>query len=312
MSDEENQEKLICESLKIENSNYAVNIQNYEKLIEESISENLLLNGDISKLSTEIESLDKEIFSLNQKIKEQEYKNILEYNELQSKIEKENANLQIILCQMENLQNQENHKQVTNYTDYLDKKFSNEKFDENYIIQNINKDIIDFQNFTKEQIQKKHNAVAGVISLLQEIVDQSKFDYRIQIFGSYATGLCLPSSDLDLILVPRSIPHGKEYTILQSLYIKLQEVKCLSAPKLIENFINPFIVIQANELYDYININISIQDMKHTGLQCVELVKHYLNSYKVLEPLNITIKQVLKNANLLYYYVSFIFSNKTI
>ena len=240
---------------------------------------------------------------MNQKINEQEYKNLIEYNDLQSKIEKENSNLQIILSQLENFQNQENHNQNKNLSDYLEKKFSNDKFDEQYLIQNINKDIIDFQNYIKEQMQKKQMQVTGIVSLLQGILDESGFDYQIQIFGSYATGLSLPCSDLDVILVPRTITNGKEYSVLQSLYIKLQDIKILRNPKLIENFIFPFISIQASEQYNFLNINISIQDIKHTGLQCVEYVKQYLNSYKILEPLNLIIKQILKNANLLYFYV---------
>ena len=303
LNNEDSKNKLELESLQDENITNMNNIQILEKVVEETLSENLLLGFDINQLTSEIESLDKEIFTLNQRINEQEYKNLIEYNDLQSKIEKENSNLQIILSQLENFQNQENHSQNKNLSDYLEKKFSNDKFDEQYIIQNINKDIIDFQNYIKEQMQKKQMQVTGIVSLLQGILDESGFDYQIHIFGSYATGLCLPCSDLDVILVPRAIANGKEYSVLQSLYIKLQDIKFLRNPKLIENFIFPFISIQANEQYNFLNINISIQDVKHTGLQCVEYVKQYLNSYKILEPLNLIIKQILKNANLLYFYV---------
>lgn len=303
LNNEDSKNKLELESLQDENITNVNNIQIFEKVVEETLSENLSLSYDINQLTAEIESLDKEIFTLNQKINEQEYKNLIEYNDLQSKIEKENSNLQIILSQLENFQNQENHNQNKNLSDYLEKKFSNDKFDEQYLIQNINKDIIDFQNYIKEQMQKKQMQVTGIVSLLQGILDESGFDYQIQIFGSYATGLSLPCSDLDVILVPRTITNGKEYSVLQSLYIKLQDIKSLRNPKLIENFIFPFISIQASEQYNFLNINISIQDIKHTGLQCVEYVKQYLNSYKILEPLNLIIKQILKNANLLYFYV---------
>lgn len=303
LNNEDGKNKLLLESLQDENTTNVNNIQIFEKVLEETVTENQLLSSDITQLTAEIESLDKEIFTLNQRINEQEYKNLIEYNDLQSKIEKENSNLQIILSQLENFHNQENHNKNKNLSDYLEKKFSNDKFDEKYIIQNINKDIIDFQSYIKEQMQKKQIQVTRIVSLLQGILDESGFDYQIQIFGSYATGLSLPCSDLDMILIPRTITNGKEYSVLQSLYIKLQDIKYLSTPKLIENFIYPFIAIQTNEQYDFLNINISIQDIKHTGLQCVEFVKQYLNSYKILEPLNLTIKQILKNANLLYFYV---------
>ena len=41
-------------------------------------------------------------------------------------------------------------------------------------------------------------------------------------------------------------------------YTKLQDIKFLRNPKLIENFIFPFISIQANEQYNFLNININI------------------------------------------------------
>lgn len=122
LNNEDSKNKLELESLQDENITNMNNIQILEKVVEETLSENLLLGFDINQLTSEIESLDKEIFTLNQRINEQEYKNLIEYNDLQSKIEKENSNLQIILSQLENFQNQENHSQNKNLSDYLEKK----------------------------------------------------------------------------------------------------------------------------------------------------------------------------------------------
>ena len=117
LNNEDSKNKLELESLQDENITNMNNIQILEKVVEETLSENLLLGFDINQLTSEIESLDKEIFTLNQRINEQEYKNLIEYNDLQSKIEKENSNLQIILSQLENFQNQENHSQNKNLSD---------------------------------------------------------------------------------------------------------------------------------------------------------------------------------------------------
>jgi non-canonical poly(A) RNA polymerase PAPD5/7 len=45
-------------------------------------------------------------------------------------------------------------------------------------------------------------------------------------------------------------------------------------------------------------MDISLQDSKHYGLKCVELVKSYMNEYEALEPLIFGLKNLLKNANL--------------
>lgn len=42
----------------------------------------------------------------------------------------------------------------------------------------------------------------------------------------------------------------------------------------------------------------SIQDSKHYGIKCVELVKSFLKEYEVLEPMVFALKNILKNANL--------------
>ncbi len=45
-------------------------------------------------------------------------------------------------------------------------------------------------------------------------------------------------------------------------------------------------------------IDISMQDQKHYGIKCVELVKAFLREYEVLEPLILALKNILKYANL--------------
>jgi len=45
-------------------------------------------------------------------------------------------------------------------------------------------------------------------------------------------------------------------------------------------------------------IDISMQDTKHYGLKCVDLVLSFTKEYEALEPLIFSLKNILKNANL--------------
>jgi len=45
-------------------------------------------------------------------------------------------------------------------------------------------------------------------------------------------------------------------------------------------------------------IDISIQDQKHYGLKCVELIRSFLKEYEVMQPLVFALKNVLKYAQL--------------
>ncbi len=60
----------------------------------------------------------------------------------------------------------------------------------------------------------------------------------------------------------------------------------------------PIIKMTSTEQYNSMHIDISLQDGKHYGLKCVELVKSFMRDYEALEPLIFALKNILKNANL--------------
>ena len=68
--------------------------------------------------------------------------------------------------------------------------------------------------------------------------------------------------------------------------------------KFIDNTTIPILKIVANDQYKNIQIDVSIQDIKHYGLKCVELIKSYLEEYEVLRALVFALKNVLKYAHL--------------
>lgn len=60
----------------------------------------------------------------------------------------------------------------------------------------------------------------------------------------------------------------------------------------------PLIKLTSSDELNSIQIDISLQDNKHYGLKCVELVKSFMKDYEALEPLLFALKNILKNANL--------------
>ena len=105
--------------------------------------------------------------------------------------------------------------------DYLEKKFSGMKYDEKYIIKCLQKDILDFQEFTKEQIKKAKSNQEEIIKLITEAVNDCMPDYEVRLYGSHATNLCLQWSDLDIVLIHKKNFNATNYSALQSLYISL-------------------------------------------------------------------------------------------
>jgi DNA polymerase sigma len=180
----------------------------------------------------------------------------------------------------------------------IEKKFSTNKYDDKYIMKCLQKDILDFQEYTKEQIYKNKNILEDLIKFIEQSVYEIIPDYEVKLYGSHATNLCLPWSDLDIVLIHKKNPFAYNYTSLQNLYLTLLDKAWIKSIKLIDGAIIPIIKINTTEEFNNMQIDISIQDGKHFGLKCVELVKTFMNEFEALEPLIFSLKNLLKNANL--------------
>jgi len=125
-------------------------------------------------------------------------------------------------------------------------------------------------------------------------------EYELKIYGSHATNLCLPWSDIDLVILSKRDNYNPQQfgAFLQQLYFNLYDKKWKKSIKFIESAIIPIIKIISVDQYNNIQIDISMQDQKHYGIKCVELVKCFLKEYEVLEPLILALKNILKYANL--------------
>ena len=82
---------------------------------------------------------------------------------------------------------------------------------------------------------------------------------------------------------------------MHKLFYNIQEKTWKKNVKLIDSTAIPVLKITS---IDNFNIDISVQDSRHYGIKCVELVKNFLKEYEVLEPLVLSLKNILKQANL--------------
>lgn len=180
----------------------------------------------------------------------------------------------------------------------LERKFSTQKYDDKYIVKCLQKDILDFQEYTKDQIKKNRVYIDELIRLVKQAVNDSIPDYEVNLYGSHATNLCLPWSDLDIVLVNKKVVFSNNYSALQSLYLTLYDKPWIKSIKFIDATLIPIIKLTVSDEFNNMQMDISLQDAKHFGLKCVELVKSFMNEYEALEPLIFSLKNLLKNANL--------------
>jgi non-canonical poly(A) RNA polymerase PAPD5/7 len=179
-----------------------------------------------------------------------------------------------------------------------DIKFSTQKYDDKYIVKCLQKDILDFQDFVKDGIKVNRTFIDELIRLVKIAVNDTIPEYEVNIYGSHSTNLCLPWSDLDIVLVSKKGNVTNNFSSLQSLYINLYDKPWIKSIKFIDGAIIPIIKLTVSDEFNSMQMDISLQDSKHFGMKCVELVRSFMNEYEALEPLIFALKNLLKNANL--------------
>ena len=190
------------------------------------------------------------------------------------------------------------------FSQYLNKKFIHFKYENEYILDSLSSDLSDFEIFVKLRIEKEKDIYDSLIKNVQISVDKSIQNYEVNLYGSHATNLCLPWSDLDVVLIKKNDIENEINTpidnsvLLSKLYEYIRNEPWVKECKFISKASVPIIKLITIDKFNNMSIDISIQDDKHFGLKCVELVKKFIDEYKSLKPLVLAIKNILKRANL--------------
>ena len=294
-----------------------------KRILEE---ENILMKQKIQSMTESNNILLKKINGNEYQIKEINNRHVLEIIELKKKIailEKEHENDKLIISELKKQINKyekgendinRNYKSDNNnqsLMNYLNKKFINYEYNfdffqdkekDNYILNCLSKDITEYEQFVTAHISSSANIYKALLNNIEMAVNECISDYQVHLYGSHATNLCLPWSDLDIVLIQKNINRNNinenNHALLLKLYENLRNKKWVKDINYISNASIPIIKIYTIETYNNIPIDISIQEEKHFGLKCVELVKQYMNQFESLKPLVLSIKNILKRANL--------------
>ena len=332
ISDDNKMDKFLLsntiESLKASNQKQENKLQGIDNNIMQYKNENDMLreeidklrneiaisNNNIGHLKTTIEQINvnnnKIINEMNEKIKEKNeiYLNLKKnYEDIEKEIEaninEENKNEILFKIKEENNNIQKNN--YNNYKYYSNKFFKNVIITDEYIHQTLQKDIIDFMNLVTHKISIVKPKVNELINLIQNSVEKSiGNDYEVKLYGSHSTGLCLPWSDIDVVLCKKSgnisndNSYNNKYIPLHDLFNYLQKNNDFKSINYIGATTVPLIKIKTKENTGIKNADISLQDNTHYGIKCVSLILGYKKEYEVLLPMVLALKNILKQANL--------------
>ena len=285
LQNENNYLKNELEKMKLNGKKLTEKINEQEKKYTELENQNKI----------QLENYKKENEELKNKITlmQKEYSEIFEKYKILEQNNKNNTNIPI------------NPNNPTQYSLYLNKKFINFTYDQMYVLNCLSKDIKDYQQFVKEHIEREQSLYDTLIQNIQISVDESIHDYDVHLYGSHATNLCLPWSDLDVVLVPRNNNNNNNQNsninnqiLLNQLYENIKKKEWVKESKYISSASIPIIKLICDDTFNNMPIDISIQDERHFGLKCVELVKGFISQYECLKPLVLVLKNILKRANL--------------
>ena len=324
ISNNSNVDKLLLsstiESLKALNRQLENKLEELESKISSIKSGNDNIREEITKKKEEIKMNEKKISYLNMNIKQNEDNSKKILNEISKKNEFKEKSLNTLKEKFENTNkvlkenttlNKELYinsilKEINKYnTDYLNseefflKKFENNNYDDKYIQNCLQRDLLDFNDYVKEKLKSINLKIIDLIKLIQDSVNESiGKEYEVKLYGSHATNLCLPWSDLDVVICKRDNTIGNSYTPLYDLFKNLQNKNYFKNINYIGATTVPLIKIKTNGNFGVASVDISLQDNNHYGIQCVSLVNFLIQKYPVLTPMVLALKHILKQANL--------------
>ena len=160
----------------------------------------------------------------------------------------------------------------------------------------LEREVIDFVNQVDIQNEKKKEEMGKVyLKISESIRDTLNVPFELSTYGSFANGLNLPWSDIDLLLEVFCDFEMDCFELLETAFLKNQN---FIEVKFIKNTSVPVLKLTSNLSSDPIKIDITMKDVRHSGLTCVNLVRQYLISYPALRPIALVLKHLLYTGKL--------------
>ncbi|RDB24414.1 Non-canonical poly(A) RNA polymerase PAPD5 [Hypsizygus marmoreus] len=158
----------------------------------------------------------------------------------------------------------------------------------------LHHEILAYVNYM-EATPKEKKTREAVLSCIRRVVNNRFRNAQINVFGSCATGLSLPNSDIDVVVTAANIPDVKDALFKLSSKLKYSG---LTNTKI---FVNhraqvPILTLTTSEEYGSFNVDIGINN--NLGIEAIDLIKGYLSRMPALRPLLLVLKGFLRQRNL--------------
>ncbi|KAF3691690.1 Non-canonical poly(A) RNA polymerase PAPD7 [Channa argus] len=157
-------------------------------------------------------------------------------------------------------------------------------------INGLHEEIVDFFNFMSPRPEEEAMR-RDVVNRIESVIKDLWPTARVEIFGSFSTGLYLPTSDIDLVV------FGKwDHSPLQELEqaLRKRNVVDLYAIKVLDKATVPIIKLTDSETKVKVDISFNVE----TAVKAAQFIRSHLKKYTVLPPLIFVLKQFLLQRDL--------------
>ena len=155
----------------------------------------------------------------------------------------------------------------------------------------------DISNFARDQERwrlKVDQCYEEAIDIFKGVIQDTFKDSKVDIFGSFATGLHLPYSDIDLVVSGIATPA---LNALKDLIPPIDSLNIVRKSDKIFTATIPVLKIYSEIKQQEVKLDITMQEAKHRGLECTILVKKFLSKYNTIKDVFLVLKQLMYYTN---------------
>lgn len=155
----------------------------------------------------------------------------------------------------------------------------------------------DIDQFFKDQerwFSKVETCYSEAVLTFKTLIQDTFPGCNIEIFGSYATSLLLPYSDIDMVIQNVNVPTLQG---LKDLIPKIEKAVVVKKSDRIFTATIPLLKIYTEIKGQEVKIDITMQEPKHKGVECTQLVKKFLGIYSTIKAVYLVLKQLMYFCN---------------
>ncbi|KAJ7238767.1 Nucleotidyltransferase [Mycena haematopus] len=162
--------------------------------------------------------------------------------------------------------------------------------------QRLHQEIVAYAAYVQPTPQE-NTARQTLLEVIQKALRHRFPDGEVKIFGSQATGLCLPAGDMDLAVMTREeIPAAEKKRPLFQMSTILKAARLTWDVRVNFRARVPIVTFQSLPEFGSFNVDIGINNTD--GPQAIAIVNEYLSKMPALRPLILTVKGFLSQRNL--------------